>query len=90
MSKQRVIDVVADWVELGRPTLMGRLTATPARGKEIFAFEYDKDWLTRSPRQALDPAMALYGGPQYPAKSRETFGVFLEPGARERRSGRRR
>jgi len=78
MSTQRVIDVVADWVELGGPTLMGHLTATPARAKEVFAFEYDKEWLSKAPRQALDPAMALYGGPQYPAKHRETFGVFLD------------
>src|SRR5688572_5852585 len=78
MSKQRVIDVVADWVELGGPTRMGRLTATAARGKEVFAFEYDEEWLSSATRQALDPAMALYGGPQYPAKNRETFGVFLD------------
>lgn len=78
MSKQRVIDVVADWVGLGGATLMGRLTATPARGKEVFAFEYEKSWLSKAPRQALDPAMELYGGPQYPAKNRQTFGVFLD------------
>lgn len=24
---------------------MGHLTTTPARGKEVFAFEYDKEWL---------------------------------------------
>jgi serine/threonine-protein kinase HipA len=78
MSQQRAIDVVADWVDLGGPTLMGHLTATPARGKEVFAFEYDKRWLSKAPRQALDPAMALYAGPQYPAQDRETFGVFLD------------
>jgi serine/threonine-protein kinase HipA len=31
MSKQRVIEVVANWVGLEDPTLMGHLTATPAR-----------------------------------------------------------
>ena len=46
MSKQRVIEVVADWVGLEGPTLMGHLAATPARGKEVFAFEYDKAWLS--------------------------------------------
>jgi serine/threonine-protein kinase HipA len=78
MSKQRVIEVVADWVGLEGPTLMGHLTATPARGKEVFAFEYDKEWLSTVSRQQLDPSMALYGGPQYHPKNRENFGVFLD------------
>lgn len=78
MSKQRVIEVVADWVGLDGPTSMGHLTATPARGKEVFAFEYDEEWLSTASRQQLDPSMALYGGPQYPAKDRESFGVFLD------------
>ena len=78
MGKQRIIEVVADWVNLGGPTMMGRLTATPARGKEVFAFEYEKAWLSSGSRQQLDPSMALYGGPQYPGKNRENFGVFLD------------
>ncbi len=78
MRKQRVVEVVADWVGLEGSTLMGHLTATPARGKEVFAFEYDKAWLSTASRQQLDPSMALYGGPQYPAKNRENFGVFLD------------
>lgn len=78
MSKQRVIEVVADWASLEGPVLMGRLTVTPARGKEVFGFEYDKAWLSTASRQQLDPSMALYAGPQYPAKNRENFGVFLD------------
>lgn len=78
MSEQRFIEVVADWAELGGPTLMGHLTATPVRGKEVFAFEYDKAWLTSDSRQQLDPSLAFYGGPQYPAKGRENFGLFLD------------
>ena len=78
MSKQRVIEVVADWALLGGPTLMGHLTATPARGKEVFSFEYDKQWLSTQSRQQLDPSMALYTGLQYPAQNRENFSVFLD------------
>jgi serine/threonine-protein kinase HipA len=78
VSRQRIIEVVADWVGLGGPTGMGQLTATPARGKEVFAFDYDPTWLSSGARLQLDPAMALYGGPQYPAKHRENFGVFLD------------
>jgi serine/threonine-protein kinase HipA len=78
MSKQRVIDVNADWVGLEGPTLMGHLIATPARGKEVFAFEYDKGWLSTASRQQLDPSLDFYGGLQYPAKDRENFAVFLD------------
>jgi serine/threonine-protein kinase HipA len=78
MSSQRVIEVLADWVGLEGPTLMGHLTATPVRGKEVFTFQYDPAWLSSASRQQLDPSMALYGGPQYPAKNRESFSVFLD------------
>lgn len=78
MSKQRVFEVVADWVGLGGPALMGQLTTIPARGREVFAFQYDEQWLSTVSRQQLDPAMVLYGGPQYPPKNRQNFGVFLD------------
>jgi len=45
MSDQRVIEVFADWEAVGGPTLMGRLSASLSRGKEIFSFEYDDEWL---------------------------------------------
>jgi len=57
---------------------MGRLSATSARSKEIFAFEYDKTWLESGQHVQLDPSMALYSGPQYPSAGRENFGVFLD------------
>ncbi|MBW2736256.1 MAG: hypothetical protein JRH20_28040, partial [Deltaproteobacteria bacterium] len=66
------------WLELEGPTLMGCLRATPTRGKEVFAFEYDDAWLASSSRQQLDPSMALYSGPQYPSIRRDNFGVFLD------------
>lgn len=78
MSQQRVIEVLADWIGLPGPTLMGYLTATSARGKEVFAFEYSTEWLSAASRQELDPALSLYRGRQYPAKNRENFGVFLD------------
>ena len=78
MTEPRVVEVVADWVGLGGPTLVGHLTATPTRGKEVFAFEYDDTWLSTSARLELDPSMALYRGRQYPAKGRGNFGVFLD------------
>ena len=47
-QRERNILVYADWQELGNPTLMGMLSATQMRGKEIFAFEYDREWLQSS------------------------------------------
>ena len=38
---QKRIEVCAHWSGLAEPILMGNLYATPARGKEIFSFEYD-------------------------------------------------
>ena len=78
MSNQSSMEVVADWVGLGGPRLMGHLTVTPTRGKEVFAFEYDRKWLSTAARQQLDPSLVLYKGPQYPAKNRQNFGVFLD------------
>ena len=59
MSKnaQLIIEVWADWVPLDRPTFIGALVATPSRGKEIFSFEYDSDWLAGPHAQSLDPAL---------------------------------
>lgn len=48
------------------------------RGKEVFSFEYDEDWLKSGPKLALDPALALYSGPQFAAGGDGNFGVFLD------------
>lgn len=78
MSTQRVIEIVAAWLDLGGPRLMGHLSAISARGKEVFSFRYDEKWLESAPRQQLDPSMSLYAGPQYPGAKRVNFGVFLD------------
>lgn len=57
---------------------MGVLTATPARGREIFSFEYDQTWLDTASHLQLDPSLSLYLGPQYPEASKANFGVFLD------------
>ena len=78
---QRVIEVWADWATLGQPTRLGTLTATPARGKEIFAFEYDPAWLKSSHAQSLDPSLRLFSGPQYPSagKTAENTRLRADP-----------
>ncbi len=77
-NAQRIIEVWADWALLGGPTFMGTLFATPSRGKEMFSFEYDSDWLAGPHAQGLDPALGLFGGPQYAPTSQDNFGVFLD------------
>lgn len=80
MSKllQKKIGVYADWVGLYKPTLIGDLFATPSRGKEIFAFEYNAGWLENNSINALDPILQLFQGMQYPSAEQENFGIFLD------------
>lgn len=76
--ERRAVQVCADWVGLGGPTPMGLLHSTPARGKEIFSFEYDREWLKNAQAQVLDPSLRLWDGPQYVPQGRDNFGVFLD------------
>ena len=75
----REIEVWADWRELDGASCMGILRASEARGKEVFAFEYDRDWLKRESFRDLDPDLQLYEGPQYlDTDERPNFGLFLD------------
>lgn len=75
----REIEVWADWQEPGVPTRMGHLRASLTRGKEVFSFSYDSDWLTGGSARQLDPDLQLFGGPQYlGGESRPNFGLFLD------------
>lgn len=78
MSK-RMISVYADWQEVNGPLLMGELTAELLRGKEVFSFEYNKDWLSSGFVQTLDPDLQLYSGPQFLNDGNKfNFGLFLD------------
>lgn len=72
------IQVWADWVSTGGPTLMGTLFATPSRGREIFSFDYDAGWLRGPHAQTLDPKLLLFGGAQYAPTGQDNFGLFLD------------
>ncbi len=76
---QKVIYVYADWQEINEPLLMGLLTAELLRGKEVFSFEYNKDWLSSGFAQTLDPDLQLYSGPQFLNDGNKfNFGLFLD------------
>jgi serine/threonine-protein kinase HipA len=75
----REIEVWADWQALGMPTLMGRLRSSLTRGKEVFSFVYEDEWLASGAARELDPELQLFGGPQYPhSEQRPNFGLFLD------------
>ena len=75
---QRCIEVYAHWMDLSKPTLVGILYAIPSRGKEIFSFEYDLNWLNEKYSHALDPSLQLFQGQQYTQNGQQNFGIFLD------------
>jgi serine/threonine-protein kinase HipA len=77
-NTHKEILVYANWHDLKEPTLMGILTATLSRGKEIFSFEYTKEWLSSGNVQYIDPNLQLYSGPQYLDDRKSNFGIFLD------------
>lgn len=72
------IYVYADWIGLEGPHLMGTLTANRMRGKEIFSFQYDDDWLKSGKARILDPALSLFSGFQHLHDEKLNFGLFLD------------
>ncbi len=74
---QRSIIIYADWIGLEKPTLMGVLHAAQTKGREVFSFEYDDDWL-KSNSQSLDPDLQLYAGQHYLNEGKSNFGIFLD------------
>ena len=78
MKEKKDILVNADWEGIKGPFLMGVLTSTPARGKEVFSFEYSKEWLKSGYTFMLDPELQLYPGQYFPRDEKPNFGVFLD------------
>lgn len=75
----REIEVWADWLEPGSPVLMGHLHSSLTRGKEVFSFTYENEWLASGRARHLDPDLQLFGGPQYlNSGERPNFGLFLD------------
>ena len=72
------IYVYAHWQGIDDPALVGTLTATPSKGKEIFAFEYAEEWLHANYSQTLDPNLQLFAGRQYAPQEKSNFGIFMD------------
>lgn len=81
MAKQknkRSVSVYAHWLGMENPSLMGILHSDRLKGKEIFSFEYDRNWLQNGPAQLLDPNLQLYTGLHYLKEEQDNFGIFLD------------
>lgn len=74
----KTIEVWADFYFLKEPQKVGTLTASPSRGKEVFAFEYEKSWLTGSYKFQIDPELFLFEGKFHPNAGVDNFGTFLD------------
>ena len=78
MNSNKEILVFADWEGLETSQFIGTLFSSYSRGKEIFSFEYEKDWLQSPFVQEIDPDLGLYSGIQYLRDEKSNFGVFLD------------
>ncbi|WP_298954767.1 type II toxin-antitoxin system HipA family toxin [uncultured Nonlabens sp.] len=77
-AERREILVYAHWVGFNEPTLMGILYASLNKGKELFSFEYNAEWLKLKEATAIDPDLQLFSGPQYLNVDKSNFGIFLD------------
>lgn len=64
LTKKEIL-VYADWHTLKKTELMGFLRVEQIRNKEIFSFEYSKEWLESAHSQFIDPDLQFYSGIQY-------------------------
>jgi serine/threonine-protein kinase HipA len=71
------IYVFANWKH-GDPVFMGTLSALRTRGKEIFSFEYSKNWLSSEDKLTLDPQLQFFSGEQFNKTDQVNFGIFLD------------
>ena len=77
-NKQKSIIVYAHWAGIKNPECMGALSVSYVRGKEIFSFEYNSNWLRTDKGYILDPDLQQYTGPQYAKTDKHNFGIFLD------------
>jgi serine/threonine-protein kinase HipA len=78
MNNSKDILVYADWQEMETSQFMGILHSSYSRGKEIFSFEFDENWLKSPFAQEIDLDLGLYSGVQYLREEKSGFGVFLD------------
>ncbi len=77
MADRTDIWIYAHWKDMNEPKCIGILAAQQAKGRKVFSFSYDEDWIASKEQLLLDPDIVWYGGQQYP-NGKENFGVFLD------------
>ncbi len=77
-QRQQIIRVYTNSSEQAEPLLMGLLTATQLRGKEVFSFAYDTAFLSAGFAYSLDPDLQFFGGSQFVRDEKPNFGIFLD------------
>ena len=76
-SIEKTIYAYADWFTR-LPVLVGRLYVNVIRGKELFSFQYNDDWIRSTDAGfTFDPDLRLYEGRQY-TQDKPLFGVFSD------------
>ena len=78
MANNRDIYVYMDWQYLDSPVFMGVLSSEVLRGKEVFSYNNDSEWLKHSEFRALDPDLGNFIGKQYLPMDKSNFGIFLD------------
>ncbi|MDR1981709.1 MAG: HipA domain-containing protein [Tannerellaceae bacterium] len=78
MAQHKEICVYLDWADRETPIFMGLLHSEMMRGKEVFSFENDPEWLKCSAFRALDPDLGQFAGKQYLPADKSNFGMFLD------------
>jgi serine/threonine-protein kinase HipA len=77
-GRRKSVQIYVDTEAAAEPVLMGTLHAQSGGGPEIFSFEYDSTWLEREQAFSFDPDLQLLRGAQYPVRTRNNFGLFLD------------
>ena len=60
------------------PVFMGVLYSEVIRGKEVFSYENDKNWINNISFRSLDPDLSEFSGKQYLKADKSNFGLFLD------------
>src|SRR5699024_872116 len=77
-NQQKEIFVYTHGPRQAEPVFMGVLSVSEVRGKEVFSFEYDSDYLNLDGAFEMDPHLRLYKGPQYLPSEQSNFGISLD------------
>lgn len=78
MTKDENIFVYAHWAGMNDPELVGALNNFSSGVKQVFEFEYDKEWLNNHTTLLLDPQLRIFAGKFYSSNESKNFGMFAD------------